>query len=81
MTASRPVGEPVEELGIVVLADQQLADLPGRRVRCGIEEPEREPERDPGQREHPPQLAATDDADDHSAGSGLASTDSVWASR
>ena len=76
------VGEPVEELGIVVLADQQLADVAGRRVRRRIEETEREAERDPRKREHPPQLAAADDADDHaSSGSGLASTDSVWASR
>ena len=41
------VGEPVEQLGIVVRADEQLADVAGRRVRRGIEEAEREPERDP----------------------------------
>ena len=75
------LGEAVEQLGIVVLADEQLADVSGRRIRCRIEEPEGEAERDPREREHPPELPATDDADDHADGSGLASTDSVWASR
>ena len=43
-----PVGEPVEQPGVVVLADEQLADLARRRVRRRVEEAEREPERDSG---------------------------------
>ena len=83
----RAVREPVEQLRIVVGADEQLPHLAGRRVGGRIEEPEREPERDPGEREHPPELTAPDDADDRQvtdcylAGSGFASTASVCSAR
>ena len=87
MTAAAPVGEPVEQFQVVVLADEQLPHLRRRRVRGGVEEAKREPERDPGEREHPPQLPSPDDADRgqvtkcYLAGSGFASTDSVCSAR
>ena len=49
----RPVGKPVEQLRVVVGADEQLAHLAGRRIGRWVEKPEREPERDPREREHP----------------------------
>ncbi len=58
------VGEPIEQDRVVVGADEQLSHCARWRVRGRVEEAEREPERDPGQREHPPQLAPSDHADD-----------------
>jgi hypothetical protein len=78
------LGESIEQRGIVIVADEELADVSDGRVRRRVEKPEREVEGDPREREHPPQLPAADDADDRqepSAGSALASTDSVWAPR
>ena len=57
-------GEPTEGRRIVVRRDDELADLARRRIRRGIEEPELEPEREAGETEHPPQLAAADAGDE-----------------
>jgi len=75
------VREPVEQLRVVVVAHEQLPHLRRGRVGRGVEEAEREPERDPGEREHPAELTPADDADDHADGSGFASTDSVCSAR
>ena len=62
----------------------------GRRVRRRVEEPEPQPERQPGEPEHPAELAAADAGDErhravvtrrHDAGSGASSTDCVCAAR
>ena len=87
MTAVGAVREPVEQLRIVVGADEQLPNLAGGRVGGRIEEPKREPERDSRQRQHAPELASPDDADRgqvtdcYLAGSGFASTASVCSAR
>jgi hypothetical protein len=69
---------------IVVIGDQQFAQGPGAGVGGRVEKHKLVRPGQPGQRQHPRQLPATDDADPHdwlARGSGSASTRSVWAAR
>ena len=59
------VGEAAERVRVVVGADDELADLRGRRLRRGSRKRKREPEREPGQRQHPAELAAAEHAERH----------------
>jgi hypothetical protein len=79
----RAVREPLEARGIVVGADDELADVAGASVRSGIEKAETHAERSTGEGEHPSELPAAEAADErrHAAGSGAASTASVCSSR
>src|SRR6188472_1903575 len=75
--------EPVERLGVAVLADDELADLARAGVGRGVEESERQAERQSCEPEHAPELTAADarDARRHAVGSGLSSTACVCAAR
>ena len=48
---------------MVERAGDEMTDRARGRVRYGIEEPEVEPERDPGETEHASELAATEHRD------------------
>ena len=81
-------GREARERGrVVVGSHDQLSDLGGRRIRRRVEEAEAEPEREPGEPEHPPELAASDARDERhrregqAAGSGPASTALVCSAR
>src|SRR5205085_3123898 len=77
------VGEPVERGRVVVLRGQVLTEAADRRLLRGLEEPELEPERDAGEREHPAELASAENSDTHRQveGSGCDSTFAVCSLR
>ena len=54
-----------EPLLVVVRANPQVADVPSRRLRAGVEEHEALAERVAGERDHPSELASAENADRH----------------
>ena len=67
------LGEAVEGRRVVVRSHDQLADGARRRAGVRVEDAEAEAQRKAGQREHPPELAAADDAERHGRRVGTAS--------
>jgi len=77
------LGEAGEGLPVQVVSHHQLPHLPGAGLRAWVQEAEGKAQGIARKGQHPPQLAAAQDADPHasSRGSGWARTASVWAWR